>query len=135
MLDTNTCSFVMRAVPAVVANLRRAQARGADVVISAIVYSELRDGALGPKASPKHADMVADFTSRLDAVVPWDHAAADHTALIRRDLRVAGQSIGVNDSAIAGHGLATGAMVVTNNIAEFSRVPGLPIEDWTVHPV
>jgi tRNA(fMet)-specific endonuclease VapC len=134
MLDTNICSFLMRAVPAIVANLRRAQARGAAVVISAIVYSELRDGALGPKASPRHADMVADFTARLDAVVPWDQAAADHTASIRRDLRVAGQPISVNDSAIAGHGLATGATIVTNNTAEFSRVAGLTIEDWTIHP-
>ncbi|MDR1119226.1 MAG: type II toxin-antitoxin system VapC family toxin, partial [Bifidobacteriaceae bacterium] len=115
MLDTDACSFLMRGTPAMVENLRLAQSRGATVAISAIVYSELRDGALGPKASPKHAEMVADFAARLDAIIPWDRAAADHTALVRRDLRLKVQPIGVNDSAIAGHGLAAGATVVTHH--------------------
>ncbi|MDR2566548.1 MAG: hypothetical protein LBC97_10960 [Bifidobacteriaceae bacterium] len=130
MLDTSTCSFLMRALPAVVANLGRAQASGASIVISAIVHSKLRDGTLGSKASPKHAAMVADSTARLDGVVPWDQAAADQTALIRRDLRRAGTPIGVNDSAIAGRCLAAGATIVTNNTGKFRRVKGLAVEDW-----
>ncbi|HDT2940129.1 TPA: VapC toxin family PIN domain ribonuclease, partial [Escherichia coli] len=45
-------------------------------------------------------------------------------------LRLAGTPIGPNDTAIAGHAIATGAILVTNNVREFERVPGLVLEDW-----
>lgn len=38
--------------------------------------------------------------------------------------------IGPNDTAIAGHAIATGAVLVTNNVREFERVPDLILEDW-----
>jgi tRNA(fMet)-specific endonuclease VapC len=47
-----------------------------------------------------------------------------------RALGDAGTPIGPNDSAIAGHAIATGCTLVTNNLSEFSRVPGLAYEDW-----
>ena len=130
MLDTNTCSFIMRGVPAVVKRLEEASARRASLVVSAIVYSELRDGALGTKASAKHSQMVDDFIACLDGVLPWDAAAVDQTATIRAHLRTHGTPIGPNDSAIAGHALAVDAILVTNNLREFSRVPALTFEDW-----
>ncbi|WP_281997698.1 hypothetical protein [Escherichia coli] len=37
---------------------------------------------------------------------------------------------GPNDTAIAGHAIAAGAVLVTNNTREFERVPGLVLEDW-----
>jgi len=132
MLDTNTCSYIMRGVPAVVKNVAAAEQRGSRLVISAIIYSELRDGALGVKASQKHVRMVDDFVQRLDGILAWDRAAVDQTALIRAHLRHAGTPIGPNDSAIAGHALSVGAVLVTNNVREFVRVPDLVIEDWTV---
>lgn len=49
---------------------------------------------------------------------------------IRVALRLAGTPIGPNDTAIAGHAIAAGAILVTNNVREFSRVPGLVLEDW-----
>ncbi|MHC9358681.1 PIN domain-containing protein, partial [Enterobacter ludwigii] len=45
-------------------------------------------------------------------------------------LRLAGTPIGPNDTAIAGHAIAAGAILVTNNTREFERVPGLVLEDW-----
>ncbi|SSI84012.1 putative DNA binding protein [Klebsiella pneumoniae] len=45
-------------------------------------------------------------------------------------LRLAGTPIGPNDTAIAGHAIAAGAILVTNNVREFERVPGLVLEDW-----
>lgn len=45
-------------------------------------------------------------------------------------LRLAGTPIGPNDTAIAGHAIAVGAVLVTNNTREFGRVPGLELEDW-----
>ncbi|EKT0390563.1 VapC toxin family PIN domain ribonuclease, partial [Klebsiella pneumoniae] len=57
-------------------------------------------------------------------------AAVDATTDIRVALRFAGTPIGPNDTAIAGHAIAAGAVLVTNNVREFERVPGLVLEDW-----
>lgn len=54
---------------------------------------------------------------------------AEHTAA-KVPLLLAGTPIGPNDTAIAGHAIAAGAILVTNNTREFERVPGLLLEDW-----
>ncbi|ELN4045944.1 VapC toxin family PIN domain ribonuclease, partial [Klebsiella variicola] len=64
-------------------------------------------------------------------VLPWDRAAADATTDIKVALRQAGTPIGPNDTAIAGHAIAAGAVLVTRNGGEFERVPGLVLEDWS----
>ncbi|HCU5850501.1 TPA: VapC toxin family PIN domain ribonuclease, partial [Escherichia coli] len=56
--------------------------------------------------------------------------AVDATTEVKVALRLAGTPIGPNDTAIAGHAIATGAILVTNNVREFERVPGLVLEDW-----
>ncbi|HHD2021444.1 TPA: PIN domain-containing protein, partial [Klebsiella pneumoniae] len=83
-----------------------------------------------PKASPRHIELVDAFCARLDAILPWDRAAVDATTEIKVALRQAGTPIGPNDTAIAGHAIAAGAVLVTNNVREFARVPGLVLEDW-----
>jgi tRNA(fMet)-specific endonuclease VapC len=129
MLDTNICSFIMREQPeAVLKRLEQAVLRNHRIVVSAITYQEMRSGATGPKASPRHIALVDAFCARLDAILPWDRAA-DATTDIRVALRLAGTPIGPNDTAIAGHA-AAGAILVTNNTREFERVPGLVLEDW-----
>ena len=131
MLDTNICSFIMREQPeAVIKRLEQAVLRNQRIVISAITYAELRFGATGPKASLRHIALVDAFCARLDAVLPWDRAAVDATTDIKVALRLAGTPIGPNDTAIAGHAIAAGAILVTNNTREFERVPGLMLEDW-----
>jgi len=75
---------------------------------------------------------VDEFVKRLDSVLPWDKAAVDATASIRKVLAFAGTPISPNDAAIAGHALSTGAILVTNNTREFQRVQGLVFEDWTI---
>ena len=80
---------------------------------------------------PRHATQLVDaFCERLDAVLPWDRAAVDATTEIKVALRLAGTPIGPNDTAIAGHAIAACAILVTNNVREFERVPGLVLEDW-----
>ncbi|TDT50879.1 tRNA(fMet)-specific endonuclease VapC [Enterobacter sp. AG5470] len=131
MLDTCICSFIMREQPeTVLKRLEQAVLRNQRIVISAITYAEMRFGATGPKASPRHIQLVDAFCARLDAILPWDRAAVDATTDIRVALRLAGTPIGPNDTAIAGHAIATGAVLVTNNTREFARVPGLTLEDW-----
>jgi tRNA(fMet)-specific endonuclease VapC len=82
------------------------------------------------QASPRHVQLVDAFCARLDAILPWDRAAVDATTEIKVALRLAGTPIGPNDTAIAGHAIAAGAVLVTNNVREFERVPDLVLEDW-----
>lgn len=131
MLDTCICSFIMREQPeAVLKRLEQAVLRRHRIVVSAITYAEMRFGCTSKKASPRHAQLVDAFCSRLDAVLAWDRAAVDATTEIRAVLAAAGTPIGSNDAAIAGHAIASGAILVTNNVREFERVPGLQYEDW-----
>lgn len=131
MLDTCICSFIMREQPeAVLKRLEQTVLRRHRIVVSAITYAEMRFGCTGKKASPRHAQLVDAFCSRLDAVLAWDRAAVDATTEIRAVLAAAGTPIGSNDAAIAGHAIASGAILVTNNVREFERVPGLQYEDW-----
>lgn len=131
MLDTNICSFIMREQPeAVIRRLEQTVLRNHRIVVSAITYAEMRFGAIGKKASPRHVRLVDAFCSRLDAVLAWDRAAVDATTNIKAALAAAGTPIGPNDTAIAGHAIAAGAILVTNNTREFERVTGLILEDW-----
>ena len=131
MLDTNICSFIMREQPeAVLKRLEQAVLRRQRIVVSAITYAEMRFGSTGKKASPRHARLVEAFCNRLDAVLPWDRAAVDATTEIRSALFATGTPIGPNDTAIAGHAIAAGAVLVINNTREFERVPGLVLENW-----
>lgn len=131
MLDTCICSFIMRERPeSVLQRLADEVARNNRIVISAITYAEMRYGQIGKKASPKHKTLVDEFVKRLDEVLPWDHNAVDATVEVKRELTKTGSVIGDNDTAIAGHAIASGCVLVTNNVREFSRVPGLSYEDW-----
>ena len=85
---------------------------------------------IGKKASPRHKILVDEFIRRLNAILPWDQRAVDATVEVMRKFARAGTPIGPNDSAIAGHAMATASTLVTNNVAEFRRVAGLEFEDW-----
>ena len=62
--------------------------------------------------------------------MPFDDRAADHDALLRATLERAGTPIGPNDLLIAAIAVANDLTLVTHNTGEFSRVPGLRLEDW-----
>lgn len=135
MLDTCICSFIMREHPIEVLQKLQAVSGYHQIVISAITYSEMRYGAVSKRTSPKVNDWINQFVNRLDAILPWDAQAVDQSAQIKKQLCEAGTPIGSNDMAIAGHALATGSIVVTNNTREFNRVRGLKVEDWVNYPV
>ena len=63
-------------------------------------------------------------------VVPFDQASALAAVKVRRELESAGKPIGLLDALQAGQALAMGAVMVTDNVREFSRVPGLEVENW-----
>lgn len=63
-------------------------------------------------------------------ILPFDEDAAVASARIRGFLEKAGTKIGDLDNLLAGHALSTRQILVTNNVNEFSRVPGLVTENW-----
>ncbi len=127
MLDTCICSFIMR-------NSRSsAEASGAGGAAKSAhrdLGHHLFRNALRRYRPEGLAALVDAFCTRLDAILPWDRAAVDATTDVKVALRLAGTPIGPNDTAIAGHAIAAGAILVTNNTREFARVPGLALEDW-----
>ncbi len=98
--------------------------------MSAITYAELRFGAIGKKASPKHNIIVDEFMERIDSVLAWDEKAVDATAVIKKQLGDKGKPVSNNDAMIAGHAISGGFVLVTNNVREFERISGLEFEDW-----
>lgn len=63
-------------------------------------------------------------------ILPFDDTCAGFYADIRAQLESQGTTIGSNDYLIAATALAHSAVLVTNNVREFERVPGLSIESW-----
>ena len=129
MLDTDTCSYIMkRSNPAV---LRRLQAVPvSDVCMSVITKSELLHGVDVSPRRTQDAGALAAFLPYVE-VLDFPDAAALHYAEIRADLKKRGALIGANDLFIAAHARSLGLTLVTNNTAEFERVRDLTLENWT----
>jgi tRNA(fMet)-specific endonuclease VapC len=131
-LDTNICSYVLRRHPAAMlerfAGLNRQQ-----VWLSSIVAAELRFGAV-KLGVPRFTTAVEAWLAGFD-VQAWPVQAAEHYAQIRARLERAGNIIGGMDLLIAAHALANDSVLVTNNAKEFSRVPGLAVEEWRLQDV
>ena len=130
MLDTDTCSYIMKRSHPLV--LKRLQAvRVIDVCVSVITKAEL---LYGVEVSPRRvhdATALAAFLPYVE-VMDFSDEAAHHYGEIRADLKKRGVLIGANDLFIAAHARSLGLKLVTNNTAEFGRVRGLTVENWTL---
>jgi tRNA(fMet)-specific endonuclease VapC len=94
-----------------------------------VVLAELYRGALR-SSNPAATRAVVDTFAAPYVILPFDQAAADVHSRIRVHLERLGQLIGPYDHMIAAIALAHGCTLVTHNTKEFSRVPGLTLEDW-----
>ena len=130
MLDTDTCSYVVKRSSQEVLNRLQA-VPVTDVCISVITKSELLYGVEVSPRRTQDATALKAFLPYVE-VLEFPDAAATHYAQIRADLKKRGQMIGANDLFIAAHARSLGLSLVTNNIAEFSRVKGLTVENWTL---
>ena len=90
---------------------------------------ELIYGAEKSQAPERNLSVVEGFVSRLE-VLDYDALAAIHSGQIRAELARKGTPVGPYDQMIAGHARSRGLIVVTNNVREFERIPGLRTEDW-----
>ncbi len=127
LLDTNIVIYVIKRRPVeVMATFNQNAGR---MAISAITLSELYHGAEKSTQVAQNLTVVEEFASLLD-VLPYTAKAAQHYGAIRSELEKSGRPIGVNDLHIAAHARSEGLTVVTNNLREFDRVPGLLLENW-----
>jgi tRNA(fMet)-specific endonuclease VapC len=127
LLDTNTCIRALRAdtTSTLVGRFNR---HAAQICTSAIVLAELRYGAENSQRVAHNLQEIEQFVARLQAVLDFDTAAAADFGRIRTALRQ--QPIGPLDTLIAAHARSRDLVVVTDNVAEFGRVPGLQVESW-----
>ncbi|QXH36350.1 type II toxin-antitoxin system tRNA(fMet)-specific endonuclease VapC [Pseudomonas muyukensis] len=130
MLDTNICIFTIKNKPQVVRDAFNRY--HGQLAISTVTLMELIYGAEKSAAPERNLAIVEGFAARLD-VLDYDIQGAAHTAQLRAELAKAGTPIGPYDRMIAGHARARGLTLVTNNLREFQRVPGLRVEDWVTH--
>ena len=101
----------------------------ADIAISTVNLFELQFGmAKSANRAPMEAYLLA-VCSRY-TVVDFDQAASRHAGAIRAQLQARGTPIGPYDLLVAGVALAHDLIVVTRNVREFSRVPGLRVDNW-----
>ena len=128
-LDTNILIYLIKNQPASVAQRIDGLSREDELAMSFFTWAEL---LLGAERSLRKQDVLA----RLEALMrvlpvryPKGSDICRHYATQATRLKRAGTPIGANDTLIAAHALAMGATFVAVD-AEFSRVPGLKVENW-----
>jgi tRNA(fMet)-specific endonuclease VapC len=127
LLDTNIVSDLMRNPQG--RAMRGVEQVGEELVFTSIlVVSEIRFG-IERVQSKRLAARLTDVL-RVLPVERFEGPADERYAVVRTALEGAGRQIGQMDTLIAAHALALDAVLVTDNEREFSRVPGLQIENW-----
>ncbi len=106
------------------------QEAGDLVGVSAITVAELEFGARRCGDYEREAEAVRKVLTPFTVFDFDSTAAAVMYGKVRQALESAGATIGAMDLLIAGHAKGLGATLVTNNLAHFSRVPGLKCENW-----
>jgi tRNA(fMet)-specific endonuclease VapC len=127
MLDTNMCIYLMKARPL---ELReRFNEFAEQLCISAITLGELHYGAEKSARPAKNLAGLAQFVGRLK-VLPFGDKAAAHYGQLWAELERAGRPCGPYDMQVGGHARSEALIVVTNNMREFARMPGVRAENW-----
>ena len=129
LLDANAVIAIMRGDRTVLDRLKRN--RPADFGMPAVVAHELFYGAF---RSSRVEENVRRLEALKFAIVEFDAEDARRAGELRADLTRMGKPVGPYDVLVAGQALARGLTVVTHNVREFARVPGLLVEDWEETP-
>lgn len=127
LLDTNIVIAAMKGSPPV-----RVKLEGIPLSNLARSREVLGELELGVEKGQHREENRARLTRIVEGVqrFPLDAEASHHYGIIRAELERAGTPIGANHYWIAAQALALGAVLVTNNVGEFSRVSGLVVENW-----
>lgn len=130
MLDTNTLIYLVKKKPPSVAERLNALGEEDTVCMSFVTYAELLKGAEGSARRSEVSRLLNALVRQVPVAYATGAPICEHYAAHAVRLRARGTPIGGNDLWIAAHALAEGAVLVTNNEAEFGRIEGLAIENW-----
>jgi len=131
LLDTNALSRLARGIDKALSD--KIARHVGDCVLSAVAWYELEYGAARSPGPVKSGQRLALLRAIFPFVRSFGEDDAVEAAAVRaylETLKPNAQPIGPHDVLLAGHALALGAVLVTNNVREFTRVPRLVVEDW-----
>jgi tRNA(fMet)-specific endonuclease VapC len=128
MLDTNICIYIIKNRPTNV-RAKFQEFHIGELCISSITVSELMYGAYKSQFVEKNLKATEAFLMPFE-IVDYDYIASVEYGKIRAYLEKQGRVIGNMDLQIAGHAMALGVTLVTNNTKEFERVTALHLDNW-----
>ena len=128
MLDTNICIYIIKNHPPTVIQKLK-QFSPDDIAISSITVCELEYGASKSGNPERNRQTLMKFLVPFE-IPSFDEVAASHYGEIRTYLERGGKPIGAMDMLIAAHARSLSLTLVTNNLREFERAPGLRVENW-----
>lgn len=130
LLDTNVCIHLLNEKhPAILQHF--CQHIPADIALCSVVKADLLYGARRSQRVEANLQLLKAFFAPLQSL-PFDDECAEHYGQIHAELLTQGKPIGPNDTLIAAIARAHDATLITHNTVEFSRVPGLRMQDWEV---
>jgi tRNA(fMet)-specific endonuclease VapC len=124
--------FVKNAAQKILARAKKATSAGDMIGLSAISLAELEYGARHSGHHEKHHAALRKTLSPFHAFAFDAVDCVHHYGIVRAALEAKGLGIGPLDTLIAAHSMALGAVLVTHNTKEFSRISQLQIKDWSV---
>lgn len=127
LLDTNILIAAMKGHEAVRARLERTAL--SDLILSPLVLGELEFGVEKSAHLERNRARLTELAAHMPLAV-MDEETSRYYGRIRAALEKQGLPIGANDTWIAAQALALKAVLVTDNVGEFSRMPGLTVENW-----
>ena len=129
LLDTSVCIDVARfRSPKLQA--RFAKLQPGEALLSVITFGELQFGAAKSQQGAAARAALQELAS-LIPVLPLPVDAGAEYGRIRAHLEARGEPIGGNDLWIAAHARVAGLILITNNVRELGRVPGLKLLNWS----
>lgn len=127
MLDTNICIHLIQRRPPQVMQRLQSLHRG-EAVMSVVSYAELRAGLEMQRRNRDHDEKVLGLLIERIPVLPFTEAAAERFGMLRAAIRDRRRD--ALDRLIAAHAIAVGAVLVSNNEADFRDYPGVQLENW-----
>ena len=128
MLDTNICIYLIKKQPPSVLE-RFSTFPVGDIGISIVTLAELHYGVEKSRDQARNRTALEQFIAPLE-VAEFDRGASHVYGRLRASLEEKGTLVGGMDLLIAAHAVSLGARLVTNNVREFRRIPGLRVENW-----
>ena len=128
LLDTNICIALLKAKdPVLIGKMK--EHSPTDFYLCSVVKAELLYGAYKSQYIQKNLKLLSAFFEQFQSL-PFGDDCSDFYGSLRSILEKSGKIIGANDLLIASIAQINHLTVLTRNVREFVRVPGLKVEEW-----